>query len=349
MIPAVISASSVMCAAGAGGAQVWASVRSRISRIERSNIMGRDFEPLSMGLVPEPALDTDGADADLLTWPPRARRMLRLAVPPLREIGPQAGTQPLRVYLGLPQVAEDSAWPESFSRHLCARADLVLDELASQTFPRGRAAGLLALEAALNAIGHDPSRPVVVGGVDTFLDLRLLAQLGAEGRVLGPRVMDGFIPGEGAAFLLLESGTKAAPASVTIQAAASSEDPGNRYGTAPGRGEGLAQALTRLRSALPASLEPIRATFAGLNGESLDAKLWGVAQLRHGDLFDSAMTLEHPASCFGDTGAASGVILTVVAATAVAARHRLGPALVWAASDSAERGCAIVDASSITQ
>jgi 3-oxoacyl-[acyl-carrier-protein] synthase-1 len=54
------------------------------------------------------------------------------------------------------------------------------------------------------------------------------------------------------------------------------------------------------------------------------------------------MTLEHPASCFGDTGAATGAILTALAVFAVATGHREGPALVWAASDHGARGYEIV-------
>ena len=48
---------------------------------------------------------------------------------------------------------------------------------------------LYALENALSAVTVDPSRPILVGGVDTFLDLQLLATLVSEGRVYGRRVM----------------------------------------------------------------------------------------------------------------------------------------------------------------
>ena len=201
---------------------------------------------------------------------------------------------------------------------------------------------LVALESALQAMSADSSRPILVGGVDTFLDLRLLATLGAEGRVHGPRVMDGFIPGEGAAFLWIEGGREPASGTPVIHGAASTTDPGHRYGTEPARGEGLAQALQLLRDRLPSPVGPIASTFTGLNGENFDAKLWGVAQLRHKDLFSANMTLEHPASCFGDTGAATGAILTALTAAALAAGHRAAPALVWAASDLGARGCTIV-------
>ena len=346
MTEAVISATSVMCAAGFGAPQVWATTRSRVSRISNSSVMDRYLEPIPMGLVPEEALDADDADLDALNWPARARRMLRLAAPPLRELASAVGDTPVVLYLGLPELTpDDSPWLDKFSEQLCARAGLKFDEAASQIFPLGRAAVLVALESALEAMSADSSRPILVGGVDTFLDLRLLATLGAEGRVLGPRVMDGFIPGEGAAFLLVEGGGKPASGAAVIHGAASTTDPGHRYGTEPARGEGLAEALQLLRDGVSASIGPVASTFAGFNGENFDAKLWGVARLRHNDLFSADMTLEHPASCFGDTGAASGAILTVLAAFAISAGQRQGPALVWAASDLGERGCTLVGSS----
>jgi 3-oxoacyl-[acyl-carrier-protein] synthase-1 len=88
----------------------------------------------------------------------------------------------------------------------------------------------------------------------------------------------------------------------------------------------------------------VATTFAGLNGESFDAKLWGVARLRHADFFAPSMVLEHPADCFGDAGAALGAILLALAATALARGQRAGPALVWAASDGEARGCALLSA-----
>ena len=343
MTEAVISATSVICAAGFGEAQVWSSVRGRVSRISNSSVMDQNFDPIPMGLVPDKALEPDDPSLDALHWPARARRMLRLAAPPLRELASAIGDTPVVLYLGLPElIADESPWLDEFSEQLCASAGLKFDEAASQIFPLGRAAALVALESALQAMSADPSRSILIGGVDTFLDLRLLATLGAEGRVHGPRVMDGFIPGEGAAFLLLEGGGKAASGAAVIHGAASTTDPGHRYGTEPARGEGLAEALQLLHGRL-ASPGPIASTFTGLNGENFDAKLWGVARLRHNDLFSPDMALEHPASCFGDTGAATGAILTALAAAALAAGHRKGPALIWAASDLGARGCTLVD------
>ena len=89
---------------------------------------------------------------------------------------------------------------------------------------------------------------------------------------------------------------------------------------------------------------PVATTFAGFNGESFDAKLWGVARLRHTDFFTPGMVMDHPADKFGDAGAAMGAILTALAAQALATGTRSGPALVWAASDREPRACAVLSA-----
>ena len=349
---AVIVASSVLCAAGRGTEQLWASVRAGIARIGNSAVLDHHFEPIRMGLVPEDALEPElPAELEMLPLPARARRMLRLGAPALRALVGSAGAPPVRLFLGLPQLAAAEAqWLKGFALHLGKLAGIPIDAPNSRVVPSGRAAALNALELAIQALELDPARPVIVGGVDTFLDLRLLATLDAEGRLLGSRVMDGFIPGEGAGFLVLSAkgapaGDNAGASAIAVEAVASALDPGHRTGTEPARGEGLAQALEVLRGRLRDAVQPVATTFAGFNGESFDAKAWGVARVRHADFFAPAMVLEHPADCFGDAGAATGAILLALAAKALAAGHRAGPALVWAASDGESRACALLSAS----
>lgn len=338
MTSVVIQSHNVLCAIGRGSQQAWASARAGIAGIVDSHVHDRNFDPIQMGLVPEDALGQLTPDIDKLPLPSRARRMLRLATPALQGVELQAGT-PLRLFLGVPRLSETEApWLRHFPQYLQMLTGVAIDTATSVVIPQGRAAALLALEAACSALRGDPSTPVVVGGIDTFLDLRLLSSLGGEQRVLGPRIMDGFIPGEGAAFFLLAC----EGSGVVVHAAASFSDPGHRYGSAPARGEGLAEAINVLRGQLQDALAPVGVTFAGFNGESFDAKLWGVAHLRHRDLFAPSMTMEHPADKYGDAGAATGAILLSLAATALGDGSRTGPALVWAASDYEPRACALL-------
>jgi 3-oxoacyl-[acyl-carrier-protein] synthase I len=346
MSTASLAATGILCPIGCGPAQVWASSRARISRVGGSVVLNRFFEPIQMGLVPDEALEPQlPPEIELLPLPSRARRMLRLGAPALRQVTDSLGEAPVRLYLALPQLPlEEAPWLKGFALYLAQVAGVALDAPNSRVVPAGRAGALIALELALDALATDPQQPVVVGGVDTFLDLKLLANLDAEGRILGSRVSDGFIPGEGAAFLRLSAGADAGDASVTVQAAASAQDPGHRMGSEPARGEGLAQALELLRARAGASV-PVTTVVAGLNGESFEAKQWGVARARHSDLFAPVVRVVHPADCMGDAGAALGAILLVVAATAISSAARPSPALVWAASDGESRGCALLSTS----
>src|SRR5262245_56879819 len=270
--------SGVLCAAGRGSAQAWATICAGIGCVRNSCVMDRRFEPIKMGLVPEDALEPLTPELGTLPLPVRARRMLQLAAPVFRTVAPIAGTQPVKLYLGLPSLSSStSPWLKGFALHLGKLAGVSIDASGSRVVPAGRAAVLKALELALDALEKNPTSRIIVGGVDTYFDLRLLSELDAAQRLLGPRVMDGFVPGEGAAFVVLahESahGT-AEDGSVQVVAAASVQDPAHRYSEVPARGEGLAQCLDVLRSRLAdRSSAPVESVFAGLNGEHFESKL----------------------------------------------------------------------------
>jgi 3-oxoacyl-[acyl-carrier-protein] synthase-1 len=258
---------------------------------------------------------------------------------------------PLPIFIGLP---EDRAGAPlaagAFVAALAAQTGVALDESASRAFPAGRAAALLALDAGLRFLREGRGERALVGGADSYLDLGRLSELDREQRLLGPRASDGFIPGEGAAFLLLSraparaGGAPNAPQRrAVVLGAGTGRDAGHRYSDQPARGEGLALAIDILRASLPSRPAPVEHTYAGFNGESFHAKEWGVARLRHYDLFTPASGIDHPADCYGDAGAATGALLLAIAGAALSRGDRRGPALVFAASDREDRACALLD------
>jgi 3-oxoacyl-[acyl-carrier-protein] synthase-1 len=341
-VSATIGATHVLCAIGNGTEQVWASARAGIARIGSSHVMDKHFEPIQMGLVPEDGLGELTPEIDELPLPSRARRILRLAAPSFQAVGKDIG-RPVPVFIGLPALTPAEApWIVHVPAYLRKLTNVPVDLQRSAIVPHGRAAGLMALELAMNAVSADPASTVIVGGVDTFLDLRLLAMLDQEQRILGSTVMDGFIPGEGAAFFVVSGAAAGEGRRVVVNGVATSMDEGHRYGTAPAKGEGLDLALKHLRQRAGQLPRQIGTTFAGFNGESFDAKMWGVARLRHNDFFSASMVIEHPADKFGDAGAATGAILLSLAARSLSISARPGPALVWAASDREPRACALV-------
>lgn len=340
---AFVLQTGVVCPIGIGAAQASASFRAGLSAFAESSVYDSRFEPVRMALLPEDSLPPL---ADLLAeraLVARTRRMLRLLAPALTAA--RSGldpSEPLPLFLG--SAEPNSALARQNAAELVTlvstQAEVVCDEAQSAVFAEGRAAGLLALEAGCAALARGVPR-VLVAGVDTFLDLRLLAELDREGRVLGSRVMDGFVPGEGAACLLLSRSPREKRAALCVRAVASVRDPGHRTGTAPALGEGLSRAVEALRSQDPA-LAPVATCFAGLNGESFGAKEWGVARIRHQDVLGPDVVVEHPADCFGDVGAAMGPLLLALADETLRSGDRAGPALVWASSDGEPCACAYV-------
>jgi len=333
-----ITQTAAVCAIGIGVKQCSASFRAGLSGYAQTSFVGRSGEPLVMALVPE--LHVDELQPALMDRPlsDRERRMLRLggmALDPMR----QAIRRRPALYLALPD-ANPNRRPyadRDFLGQLAQQAQLELDLDASRSFTYGRAGGLFALKAAMAALsaGRDA---VLVGGIDTPWDLTWLTHLDAERRLLGADVKDGFVPGEAAAFVLLERHEARARELTCVRAAGTAEDPGHRYADTPALGIGLAAALDEAMGPLSAA-PPIKTCFAGLNGENFGAKAWGVAHIRHHERFDPALYFEHPADCFGDVGAAMGPLLIALADETLRAGHRPGPMLVWAASDYAPVGC----------
>lgn len=348
--PILIEGAGALCAVGRGVPQVHASVQAGIGRAAQSSVHDRFFEPMRLALFPEaevealvPALEARGLTA-------RQRRIVRLAAAPLREAlaALPVGARPPPLFVGLPEARSGERTTAAQMVDLLGQqAAVALDVPQSRALPQGRASGLLAVEAALAFLSKGTGEFAVAGGVDTYLDLGLLAELDAEGRILGERVMDGFVPGEGAAFLLLTNRRAkrgaGAPPRVQILGGATAQDPGHRYSDKPAKGEGLAHALEKLLAGLARAPAPIAHVYAGFNGESFGAKEWGVARLRHGDRFAQVAQVMHPADCYGDVGAASGPMLGALAFAALSRGAKTGPVLVFASSDRAERSCALID------
>jgi len=333
---------------GASAVQTLTSVRAGISRYNASSFYNRHFRPMTMSLVPDDALSPLAPPLEAaLGLTARQARMLRLATPAIHEAAEKARTKlALPLFLGVPEQLPNRPLPvsEEFLDHLIVQADVRIDRVRSRIFALGRASGTYALEAALNLFAGGRDDFVLVGGVDTFLDLYLLSLLDSEDRVLADGVVDGFAPGEGSAFLLLGS-DRVRPAvspkpSIKVFPPGLAGEPGHRYSAQPYKGEGLAEAVAlSLTHAKPGK---IRSVFASLNGENFGAKEWGVAFLRSKALFDEALELYHPAEFYGDPGAACAPLLMGLTALGLEAGHVEGPSLVWCASDLESRGAIVV-------
>jgi 3-oxoacyl-[acyl-carrier-protein] synthase-1 len=350
---AFICGIGMLTAVGGCAAQTAASVRAGINGYQESSICNKRFEPMTLAIVPEevlPPLAEELTGAAGLTA--RQARMLRLAGPALEEALaplPRGPSPPL--FLAVPESVPKRlpAVTETFMNHLAIQTTRRFDPATSRLFPNGRAGGFAAITAAIERLAQARQDYVLVGGVDSYLDLYLLGMLDIDDRVLANGVTDGFAPGEGAAFLLLGSErarqTLGLDEATFVHLPGLASEAGHRYSDQPYKGEGLAEAVSLALAANPSG--PIRTVLAGLNGENFGAKEWGVAAIRNQPALDPDFRFEHPADCFGDTGAAVAPILIALAAIGLRKGTLAGPCLAWSSSEGPERGAACIDLKSI--
>lgn len=348
----VIASAGLVSPVGLSLKETAASARARLARLRESDWRDQRFEPFIVGTVPDDGLPELAAPLAELPLQSREARLLRLAHAALEEalapIAEQLAAQKQRLplLLGLPE--HHTTQPLDAKRFL-ARLDQqcpqVIDLAASVAAPRGRAAGLMALRQAQRWLADSTHRQVLVGGVDSLVDLYVLGTLDMEQRIRGETVSDGFTPSEGAAFVLLTTAPQAhaaqLPTLARVLGAATGQEPGHLYADEPYRGDGLAAAFAQLFEQAPPP-QPVATVYCSFNGERYWAREFGVARTRQAAAFEPGAVMEHPAEVFGDLGAAHGPALLALAAHALSEGYRRAPCLVYASSDHADRAAALL-------
>lgn len=344
----VIVAAGVVTPIGLSLAETAASARARVARLGEIDWLDRRFEPFIVGRVPDDGLPPLAKPLESQPLQPREARMLRLAHAALEQAlsALPAGATSVPLLLGLPeQHTTQKIDPKRFIAHLAQQCGPVLDPARSVAAARGRAAGLMACKQAAALLDRSDVEFVLLGGVDSLVDLYVLGALDAQGRIRGETNSDGFSPSEGAAFLLLTRAEHAQrlglPVLAEVCAAAFTQEPGHLYSEEPYLGDGLAAAFADLfEMAVPS--EPIGCVYASFNGERYWAREFGTARIRNSRFFGEDVQMEHPAECFGDLGAAHGPVLTALAAHGIANGYRRAPCLVYASSDYGDRAATLL-------
>jgi 3-oxoacyl-[acyl-carrier-protein] synthase-1 len=213
--------------------------------------------------------------------------------------------------------------------------------------PRGHAGALMALREASIALARGSVDGCLIGGVDTLLQLRVLRWLEAQDRLKHETYTDGLIPGEAAAFLVVERldsvRRRGGRILAEVKGFGAAFEEASIESDSPCRALGLTAAF---RSALAsAGMQPqqVSAVYCDLNGESYRAREWALASTRIG--FPDSPDLLHPADCLGDVGAATGPLLLSLAATTLADSAAAGSnILVFAGSETGERAAVVLEA-----
>ncbi len=202
----------------------------------------------------------------------------------------------------------------------------------------GHDGGLAAVHQAAGMIRAGIVDFCLVGGVECYHSPETLYWLESQERLKLETEPNGFIPGEGASFVLLCSQERAVRLGLTapVQILSTGRGAEERlwHTGLPNLGTGLSQAFHTLFASEWTPPRRVRATYCDLNGESWRADEWGYAYVRTGERHASPLHLRHPAANWGDLGAASGPALLALAT--VEFLQQFDPedvVLVWTASD----------------
>lgn len=330
-------------------AQSWAAMRAGLARIaerEDFHLLGPDeeFDLPSALRAAESPLPWDGSHP----WD----RLAELALPALDEALESARLsrrdwKDVHFALGLRAPAGDEK-PADMGRYVTdamwADGALPKPRAASVRF-EGHAAGAVALVDAARALRAGERDCCVVGGAETFLDPDAIAALDGTFRLRSERSADGYLPGEAAAFVVLETAGRAAGRGVkplaTLAGYGLADEPRPLGSDDPCVAEGLCEAIRQTAERAGrggAKVPPAAWVMSDQNGERHRAKEWALAVTRLHALLDPALELWHPAESFGDTGPASVPLLAAMAAETF--RRAAAPAasvLLLASSDGPAR------------
>jgi 3-oxoacyl-[acyl-carrier-protein] synthase-1 len=249
----------------------------------------------------------------------------------------EPGARSLPCFLALPEPAVGARIDvEALTRALEAPVPLHV----ARVLEDGRAGIFAALEAALAVLARGEERFVLVAGVDSLVDPQTLGELAESGRLLGPSNLDGIIPGEGAACVLLCDPNRTPRRQVFAQivAAAVAREPlpvhaaSDRISPA----EGLSAVFGALRGDGDGRVDQV---FAGTTGQSFFGREFTRAYLQNEALMPEPLRCEQLSHALGDVGAAAGAISLV---QAIASLSTLRTSLAYASSDNGLVGGCVV-------
>lgn len=303
--------------------QVAMSARARLDALRETSL--GDLRGRGAGLFTTPGID------DQVCGPSRFER---LGAPALRAASAGYTGSALPLFLALPgpgRPDDDLRAPEQICAALGARAGVAIDSARSMVIRQGHAGGATAMEAALALLARG-AEAAIVGGIDSHVHPEVVTWLDQAHRLHSEDAENGFLPGEGAAFLRLASeGTSAArrPIARVLQARTSVETDTSIPG------DTLCTLVAELSAAWTA--EERGWWLCDVNGERHRVHEQTIVAVRAG-LGDRAIVSRMPET-LGDVGAASGAMFAVIACALWQARCApAARALVSLSSEGHERG-----------
>lgn len=341
---AVISAVGMTTPVGITAAQSCAAIRAGIAAM---NDLDVTIETESLETVPLQGCTVPSVTEGYLGL----GRWTRLVTSALKDLMESAKLSPNELarstlYLALPSADRpgmDSRVPRLLGLRIAQWLGLPGIEGRVRIYAAGHAAAAHACGEAMAHVQSGAVERAIICGVDSLVEPATLEFFQSKRRIKTADQIDGFIPGEAAAVILIEQQSRArargVQAMAAIEAAALGTEPVTIWSDEPSPATGLSTASSTILAQLPDEGAGIQLIVSDLNGETYRAKEFGNTAARALSRIQMKWTLWHAADCIGDTGAASFAVSLCVAARALNKGYaRAERAMILGSSDDGLRG-----------
>lgn len=230
-------------------------------------------------------------------------------------------------------------------------AGIPVERARAQIIRLDQTGAVTAIETARRWLTSRTVDACIVGGIDTYAEETTLENLAALGLLKSTKSPIGLMPGEGAAFLLLEPQDVAlrrgSPIHALIGPAVEAVDLIHRFAGKPPDGRTLCNVMV---NALAGQSETELTFIGSLNGDNFRATEWGTALLLLQTQGITPADEIFPATYFGELGAAYGFAAICLAARSYARGYgTAGASLMWAAADSGARAALVLSRGTYTE
>lgn len=213
----------------------------------------------------------------------------------------------------------------------------------SRIFFNGCVGGIQAVREAFALIFNKRQPYCIIAGVDTFLTAKTLKAYEEKDRLLTSSNSDGFIPGEGAAAVLVGAGGKRGQWELTIRGIGFGKESSTIDSEEPLRADGMVQAFKGAFSTSGLSMRDMSFRITDANGEQYKFKEGDLAVTRTLRDHQGEIDIWHPAECIGEVGAATVPFILGVAEAAARKGYSRGKnVLCHFSNDNGDRAAMVL-------
>lgn len=335
MSDVVIVSAGVRCPVGLNAKQTAFLIRAGFPAMAEAPLASAEGKPITMAFVPT----IDGALTGVDRTVELCRAPLAEAAAPLADLSKEI------------LIAVDEGAPETplLTRLLDTAAKGLVPGARVRIEPRGEAAPGAMIQTAIQTLSTRRADAVIIGGVHSDYDPRLIAALEAQGRLFTPENLDARIPGEAAAFFVLMREKDAARRRLSPLARVLGVGEGKERARPDNDAHayeamGLTAAVRQATKTLADSGGKAGWLLTDLTFEMWRQYEWQSAWVRSQKVLGDPYIIESPAQRIGYLGAAALPFFAALSATAW--DHGLAPsptALLLTGNDSGARAVLLLE------